>query len=245
MEATKEGLKILLAESPSTRPNPELDRLRAAGHHVHRAQTGAEVLGAIDREAYDIVLINLDQPAVTPAEIEEAKQKLEAHKLAVLGVTSGQSVAVGDRAWNECVTWSDLPERITKFSSPATTGHPAPVIDVPAALECTGGDPELLQSLIELYFEQQPDLFAQIRQGIDRRHSELLERAAHSLKGSISVFAAADAVLAASGLEAIGKGSEWGAADAAWIALEKQLARFEPALRSLDESIRRGEITSA
>lgn len=116
------------------------------------------------------------------------------------------------------------------------------VINTEAALVCTDGDAELLQSLIELYFEQQPQLIDQIRRGLEEKNAHEVERGAHSLKGSISVFAAAEPRQSAFNLETIGKESDWEKAEFAWKDLQEQLSRFEPALRDLDAAITRGEL---
>ncbi len=243
MEASEDGLKILLAESTVAQPHTGLDRLRDQGHEIHRAQNGVEVLSAIDREAYDIVLMNLDQPAIGTNEVDAARQQLDSRKLPVIGVTSLPHTDRCSAAWQHCVTWTDLPDRITELSGAGPQGSSAPVINISAALECTDGDVELLQSLIELYFEQQPGLLTQIHDGVAQCNSELLERGAHSLKGCVSVFAAADTRQAAFILETIGQESNWAGAKAALENLNQQLGRFETALRDLDAAIGRGEIS--
>jgi len=46
------------------------------------------------------------------------------------------------------------------------------------------GDPELLLDLIRLFLEDGPAKVAAVRTGLDSRDYEMMERAAHSLKGS-------------------------------------------------------------
>jgi HPt (histidine-containing phosphotransfer) domain-containing protein/CheY-like chemotaxis protein len=239
--APEDGLKILLAESNASQSHDRVDQLRSRGHHIQLAQSGFKLLSAIDRESYDIVLINLDQPAASTAELEATGQKLAAQARSVLGVTSRTDSPPPGAPCPNVVTWNDLPKRLNELTARPASGQFFPTINIQAALECTDGDAELLQSLIELYFEQEPGLLAQIRASIERRDADLLERSAHSLKGSISVFAAADARQAAFILENIGRESSWDSARAALENLERELTRFGPDLRSLNVSISRGD----
>jgi HPt (histidine-containing phosphotransfer) domain-containing protein len=47
-----------------------------------------------------------------------------------------------------------------------------------------GGDPELLIDLIEMFLEDSPQKMAAIGEGLETGDWEMVERAAHSLKGS-------------------------------------------------------------
>jgi HPt (histidine-containing phosphotransfer) domain-containing protein len=64
------------------------------------------------------------------------------------------------------------------------------------------GDKDLLLSLIELFRSHAPQLLLDIQRGIESGDQETLKIAAHSLKGSISVFGATSAFKAATQLEA-------------------------------------------
>lgn len=244
MEASTNALKILLAESRESEPHPRIDQLRAKGHRIDRAQTGRDVMRAIEEELYDVVLINLDQPAIHTGGLEAIDDKLGEQTVSILGVTNLPANCPSEPRFDYLVTWSDLPDRINMLASTSDTDPPRPVINVKAALESAGDDTELLQSLIEIYFEQQPQLLEQIGAGIGAKDSKLLERSAHSLKGAISIFAAEPARKAAFDLETIGKECCWEQAESAAKELYNQLARFEPVLNDLKESIRRGDINS-
>lgn len=139
-----------------------------------------------------MVLINLDQPAISTTEIDAAKRKLDSDRASALGVTSRSNATLCAAGRKHCVTWAELPNRINEFSGKARAETPRPVIHISAALDCTDGDVELLQSLIELYFEQQPGLIEQICDGVAQSDSELNEHGAHSVKDCMSVFAAED-----------------------------------------------------
>jgi len=71
------------------------------------------------------------------------------------------------------------------------------VFDLSKALEIVDGDSELFKELVELFLKNVPDNLAQIRHGLAKSDANVVERAAHSLKGSVSNFAATRAFEAA------------------------------------------------
>jgi HPt (histidine-containing phosphotransfer) domain-containing protein len=109
------------------------------------------------------------------------------------------------------------------------------VFDRNVALDRVQGDHELLQEIIALFFEETPALLAQIKEAIARRDGKALERAAHTLKGSVGTFGAKAAFAAALRLEQMGRSEDFADAEMACAELEHELARLEPALVALRE----------
>jgi two-component system sensor histidine kinase/response regulator len=73
------------------------------------------------------------------------------------------------------------------------------------ASEITGGfqgDDDLLPSLIELFREQTPLLISEIQRGLAGQDASIIQRAAHTLKGSTAIFGTTVAFEAARQLEA-------------------------------------------
>jgi HPt (histidine-containing phosphotransfer) domain-containing protein len=64
------------------------------------------------------------------------------------------------------------------------------------------GDNDLLSSLIELFREQTPLLISEIQRGIASQDPSIIQRAAHTLKGSTAIFGTTAAFEAARQLEA-------------------------------------------
>jgi CheY-like chemotaxis protein len=107
------------------------------------------------------------------------------------------------------------------------------VLDSTLALARLDGDEALLADLSKLFCEESPRLLSAVRDAVAKRDSNALQRAAHSLKGSVSTFAAQDALNAVLKVEAIGQSKNLdGAADACAL-LEKEIERLQLALVSL------------
>lgn len=73
--------------------------------------------------------------------------------------------------------------------------------DQNVALARVEGDTELLREIVALFSDEAPRLLSEIRESITHCDSKALERAAHSLKGSVGSFGAQGAFDAALRLE--------------------------------------------
>lgn len=83
-----------------------------------------------------------------------------------------------------------------------------PVLDKETALHRVGGDPELLAEIGHLFLSEYPSLVDRMAAAIPAHDAQSLERAAHSLKGSVANFGAQPAVDAAFALEQAGRSGD-------------------------------------
>jgi len=88
------------------------------------------------------------------------------------------------------------------------------VFDKDAALAMIDGDRELFSELIGLFMTESVELLNQIQEAIAQRNAKLLERAAHSLKGSVAAFSAESARRVAQTLEGMGAKGDFDQAEA-------------------------------
>ena len=113
-----------------------------------------------------------------------------------------------------------------------------PVLDANEALERLGGDAGLLKELAGICVGEVPKLMGEIRRAVARKDGPKLHLAAHTLKGSVTNFAAAEAVAAAWELEQMGRDQTWAGVGPALAALEAAVGRLEPALAELGSDAR-------
>jgi len=76
--------------------------------------------------------------------------------------------------------------------------------DVANMFRNIGEDSQLFQQLNALFLNRHHAMLAEIKQGLDRAEALMVERAAHTLKGTAGNLCAPAVVLAASRLEALG-----------------------------------------
>lgn len=106
-------------------------------------------------------------------------------------------------------------------------------LDRAMALARVGGDEELLREVARLFLEQWPEVLEEVRRAAAAKDSQALERAAHSLKGSVGNFGAKAAYEAAYRLEMMGRRGEMAHVTEALAELEAALERLQPALAEL------------
>jgi HPt (histidine-containing phosphotransfer) domain-containing protein len=112
----------------------------------------------------------------------------------------------------------------------------AQVFDKTKAIENLGGDMDLLKEIIGIFLEDYPNQMKQIREGILAGDAEAVEHAAHSMKGSVSNFAAKRAYDAAYRLEVLGREGNLGEANEALGDLEKEIEGLKDGLDAAVES---------
>lgn len=108
-----------------------------------------------------------------------------------------------------------------------------PVINPAVVMQRIGCDTRLLREIAALFLAGCPTRMAELRAALARRDRETLERTAHSLKGSMSNFAATRAVHAAARLEYLAHAGDLTAATDACAVLEREVACVTDALVAL------------
>ena len=110
------------------------------------------------------------------------------------------------------------------------------IIDRAEVLERFEGDMDLVREVAELFIADCPHRLAAVREALADGDSAGLQRAAHSLKGSVSNFSAGAAVEAALRLEMLARAGDLTDAATACSTLEREIARLMPALLRLTQA---------
>jgi CheY-like chemotaxis protein len=99
------------------------------------------------------------------------------------------------------------------------------------------GDMELLQELIELFWDSCPQMLSEMQEAIAAQDSKSLTSSALTLKGSVGSFAATRAFEAALSLEQIGRAGDCSQAASALAKLEIELDRLRPVLAEVQQDL--------
>ncbi len=111
------------------------------------------------------------------------------------------------------------------------------IFDLDDALERVGGDREILEEILVVFSETYPDQLSELKDAIDNGDAPIVERAAHTLKGSVGTFSAKKALETALRLEIMGHDGQLQEAAAVYSILEQEVEELEAALRTtLSES---------
>lgn len=109
-------------------------------------------------------------------------------------------------------------------------------VDWDYAREAVGGSPELLQELVEIFFEEYPKLVAGIQSSLESETLPDLRRFAHTLKGSLRYFGKTEAGKLSSQLEEMARDEQTDDATEVFSQLQTELASLLPELTAFAES---------
>ena len=253
-------LHILLAEDSLVNQKLAIGLLERHGHTVTVANHGREVLGAIESDKFDLILMDVQMPEMDGLEATEVIRARErdteihvpivamtAHAMQgdrqrCLDVGMDEYVAKPIRAHQLFQTIANVlglsSKPLPAPDLPSGKGPAPPTVeadrlwDLDVALESVKGDRDLLRIVMETYLEEAPRLVTDMHQAIEREESSQLNMAAHSLKGSLRFFGAERGFQLAYQLELMSRDKDLGKALATLNELEAFLARFTPCLHT-------------
>mgnify|MGYP001181036242 CR=1 FL=1 len=240
-------LRILLAEDNTVNQRLAVRILEKRGHAVVVAYNGKEALAALEREPFDLVLMDVEMPEMGGFEATEHIRRREGdtgRHLPILALTA--HAMKGDR--ERClkvgmdgyvakpIQARELYQAIAELL-PASASEEAAVstavLDRCVALEHVGGDTELLRELIDVFLQDCPRMMEEAREALGAGDLLKLKRAAHSLKGAAGILGGKLVFEAALRLETIAHQGELSQAEPAWEALRQALEQLRHALMAL------------
>jgi len=287
-------LRVLLAEDSRLNQRVAVGLLEKEGHHVTVANDGREAVAALDSNAFDVVLMDVQMPeqdgfeataairrkerqsgghipiiAMTasamkgdrerclaagmdsyvskPVDFEELYRALDEHALKQTDAAPSAQEG-GAKTANASTTAVVRPEELAAAAGWEAAAASGPAESVPydrrKAIHNVGGSEEILRNLVELFSQECPKQMDQIREAWAEGDRDRLVRAAHTLKSSVSLFAAQDAWDAARMLEMIGRQGDLSAFEPAWSDLQREIEKltsaFDRLLREDGQSENRG-----
>ena len=241
-------LHVLLADDNVVNQRLATSLLERRGHRVTIAHNGKEALAAIDREAFDAVLMDVQMPEMSGFEATagvRAREQGTAVHVPIIAMTA--HAMKGDRerclaaGMDEYITKPLDPKRLCAVvenlvtggtSSPAHAATDNASSDLHAAiLARVGGDAQLLAEISRLFIDDVPGHLEKIRAALDARDAEGLRRAAHAYRGAAANFEAAAVVRAARELEEVGRLNGFAGHEAAWQTLTAETDELVATLR--------------
>jgi CheY-like chemotaxis protein len=250
-EAGRAPLQVLLADDNAVNQQLALALLKKMGHRADVATNGAEVLEALVRRPYDVVLMDVEMPVMDGLEASRRiKQDWPAgQRPRIIAMTANAMqgdreacLAAGmDDYLSKPIRREELAAALARSEARAVSAEDlaaADEVDDPgpvdlAELEAAVGDPTFVRELISTFLNDAPGLVEELRSSLEQRDLGELRRAAHTLKANGRTFGAA-------GLAALSEELELSAqtgtlADAAELVtrIEKEYARVAGALGAL------------
>jgi CheY-like chemotaxis protein/HPt (histidine-containing phosphotransfer) domain-containing protein len=249
--ASRHPLRILLTEDNVVNQRLALRMLEKLGYRADVAANGLEALEALERQPYDLVLMDVQMPEMDG--VEATRRILErwsdGERPWVVAMTA--EVMQGDRegflaaGMNDYVAKPIRPQELVaairrtpsragaRSAADGDNGRPAvdaAVLDRLA--ESMGGDDAFVAELIDQFVADSPALVAAARKGLEAGNPEEVRRAAHTLKSNAATFGANELADRSRSLEMAAKAGELGGGQAYLDAVAEELQRVHGALRS-------------
>ena len=224
------NMEILVAED--NRVNQELIvmLLRQFGARVSVAENGEEVMSAIRRRHFDLIVMDCQMPEMDGYEAARKIREMDLRAnngapIPILAMTAnvqdqhacftaGMDGYIGKPYdYDQLVTalLPLLPDATTP-PSPETSATPSEGIDRAALDQIKelqlDGEPDLLHRLIEVYLETSPKLLAELGRAVANANAGTVQVHAHSLRASSSRLGALKLAALCHELEEMGKTSE-------------------------------------
>ncbi|HEY3578204.1 MAG TPA: GAF domain-containing protein [Gaiellaceae bacterium] len=196
----RSALRILLAEDNAMNQKVALRLLEQLGYRADVASNGREAIEALERRPYDVVLMDVQMPELDglDATRQICERWPEASRPHIVAMTA--NALPEDREACFAAGMNDYvakPIRAEELVAALKRVRPLPDADGAAAgvaqvslddgalanLRGLGGD-EFLGEVIDAFLADAPELIATLRRSLDEQSSEVLRRAAHTLKSN-------------------------------------------------------------
>jgi CheY-like chemotaxis protein len=234
--STRRRLHVLVAEDNRVNQQLAARIIEKAGHAAVVAADGREALVAVERQTFDMVLMDVQMPEMdglaATAAIRRRETETGGGRLPIIALTA--HAMVGDR--EECLA-AGMDDYLTKPVKghelvavlervAATRGGEPASFDVAAALDYTGGDSDLLRELLGVFIEDAPGQTQAVLAAVARADAAGLREAAHCVKGSLRVLGAARGAGLAQELEHLGAAGSVADAEGRAVALAAEIERL-------------------
>jgi CheY-like chemotaxis protein len=203
-------LRILVAEDNPVNQKVALYQLQKLGFLAEVVDNGQLALEALRRKTYDVVLMDCQMPELDGYAATRELRAAEADKRHTWIVAMTANSLEGDR--EKCIAAGmddyvskpvkpdDLQAALSRFAGLRALQHATHQAKAPGTIDPhviaafremeVDGQESVLAKLIDVFIENTPRVLTDSRAAITEKHSPLLERAAHTLKGSCSNFGA-------------------------------------------------------
>ena len=239
-------LRILLAEDNVVNQKVALRMLERLGYRADVAANGYEVLAALRRQPYDVVLMDVQMPEMDG--VEATRRIIEEwgeHRPRIIAMTANalphhrtEYIEAGmDDYISKPILVEELVEALLRCPPHEDAHHSTHAPQTPAAfidfeqLHQRLGDlvEEMLPDMAPVFLEDAAQRLQEARDAITTRDQETFVRCLHTLKGSAATIGAMPFSEICRELEALGRDGEWDTIEARFPEVEKAFEQTKQA----------------
>jgi PAS domain S-box-containing protein len=233
-------LRLLLAEDNIINQKVATRILSQMGYRPDVVHNGVEVLEALNRQKYDVILMDIQMPDMDGLEAtRQIRTKFTgARRPWIIAMTANAMDSDRKNCFDAGMDgYLSKPVRIEALEAELvrSSENIGQVVDFSVLSrfgEMTGSGSEAVRELVEIFSEETPQTLQQIRDDIERRHVQGISILAMQLGGACQNFGAERMQMLCSSLQAAGKSGEFALATEFVDRLE---AEFEIVKSTLEE----------
>jgi PAS domain S-box-containing protein len=238
-------LRLLLAEDNIINQKVATRILSQMGYRPDVVHNGAEVLEALERQKYDVILMDIQMPEMDGLEATRQirKRYTGARRPWIIAMTANAMDSDRKNCFDAGMDgYLSKPVRIEALEAELTRSseNVGQVVDFSVLSkfgEMTGSGSDAVRELVEIFSEETPQTLQHIRADIDRRQAQGISILAMQLGRACQNFGAERMQTLCSSLQAAGKGGDFaGAADL----VERIEEEFQMVKTTLEEYARTG-----
>jgi PAS domain S-box-containing protein len=238
-------LRILLAEDNIINQKVATRILSQMGYRPDVVHNGVEVLQALERQKYDVILMDVQMPEMDGLEATRRvrQEYTGARRPWIIAMTANAMDSDRKNCFDAGMDgYLSKPVRIEALEAELvrSSENIGQVVDFSVLSrfgEMTGSGSEAVRELVEIFSEETPQALQQVREDIERRHVQGISIAAMQLGRACQNFGAERMQTLCSSLQAAGKNGEFPLAAELVDRLE---AEFEIVKSTLEEFAKTG-----
>ena len=256
LRESRNHLRILLVEDNAVNQLVALRLLEKHGYTVSVAANGKKALDALEKEHYDLILMDVQMPEMNGWEATQAireKEKITRAHIPIVAMTAHamkgdeeRCLAAGMDAYlTKPIHTQELLAVLEELGSRKAKPHPAvppplktatsDAIDLAGVLERLDGDRGLFDELTQVFKDDCPRIAAGMRQAIATHDAKNLESCAHTLRGSSANLGAVAVSEAAGEIERLARTENVDSTRDQFTVLQEELDRLFSEIEALRE----------
>jgi CheY-like chemotaxis protein len=243
-------LNVLLAEDNVVNQRVAVGLLTRRGHRAVVASNGREAIEALGREAFDVVLMDVQMPEMDGLEATAAIRRAEAgtgRHVRIVAMTAHAMAGDRDRCFSagmdgylskpidQAILYATIENDTAERAQPAAR----PTFDADALMARAGADRQFSR-VIGTFLETCPAQLAGIKTAVECRDGEAVRALALALKNAAANLSAPALFTAAETLERLGREGRLDALPAGWRQLSAAAAPVLDDLRRFESTRRDG-----
>ena len=243
----KSRAKILVVEDNPINQKVLIRQLEKLGFSPELAADGKEALDKVTREKYDLVFMDCQMPEMDGYQTTREIRKREGTSKHTKIIAMTAHALPGDREKCLAAGMDDylskpidqiaLGKKIREIGLSITAGpQEKPRLNF-SSFPLLKKDERLFKEMAELFLQYAPGQFSDVKKSIQQSDAKLLERTAHTLKGSIAHIVKGKAFELASQLEQIGQSGNLENALPLCNLLEEEIDQIKQALLAYQRRI--------